>query len=38
MYLKSVFDTIDGFASTVIMTLTGKLAVNSDMTDFNYSV
>ena len=38
MYLKSVFDRIDGFASTVIMTLTGKLVVNSDLTDFNYSI
>jgi hypothetical protein len=38
MYLKSVFDRIDGFASIVIMTLTGKLAVNSDMTYFNYPV
>jgi|688.fasta_scaffold39358_3 hypothetical protein len=38
MYLKSVFGRIDGFASTVMMTLTGKPEINSDMTDFNYSV
>ena len=36
IYLNT--STINGFTPTVIITLTGKPVVNSDLTDFNYSI